>query len=105
MLGFSAQAISWLGSYLSNRSQLVQVNDAQSKPRELDCGTPQGSVCSCLIFAIFVGDIEKWTGNSIVQGFADDTFITVEGMSIDEVLVKQKKKVKKSWTTLPQIKW
>ena len=85
MLGFSVESINWLRSYLTDRRQLVQVNDAQSEPRNLDCGTPQGSVCSCLIFAIFVGDIEKWTGSSILQGFADDTFITVVGNSLEDV--------------------
>jgi len=85
VLGFSVESINWLRSYLTDRRQLVQVNDAQSEPRNLDCGTPQGSVCSCLIFAIFVGDIEKWTGSSILQGFADDTFITVVGNSLEDV--------------------
>ena len=88
--GITGRAQSWLQSYLTDRFQAVQVNEARSIPMKLECGTPQGSSCSCLIFAMFVGDIEMWLNDCLTLAYADDTFISVEADSLEELQTKLK---------------
>jgi len=88
LYGITGTALNWLDSYLSDRRQVVQVGNVTSTSRNLKFGTPQGSSCSCLIFALFVGDIGQWIGKSFIQAFADDTFISVEADSMEELREK-----------------
>ena len=53
-LKFNQTVVKWLKSYLSNRSQVVEVGNAISGRIYMNVGTPQGSPLSCLIFAIYV---------------------------------------------------
>ena len=55
---------------------------------ELNDGTPQGSSCSCSLFAIFVGDLGLWTSASLLLAYANDTCITVVADSIEELQEK-----------------
>ena len=38
------KSVDWFMSYLSNRSQIVHVNNTQSDPSLVTCGVPQGSI-------------------------------------------------------------
>ena len=53
-LGIEGTALSWLESYLSNRTQTVYFNDSQSEPKILNFGVPQGSVLGPLLFQIYL---------------------------------------------------
>ncbi|KAL5251958.1 hypothetical protein ACHWQZ_G014934 [Mnemiopsis leidyi] len=77
MYGINDVAISWLSSYLSNRSFRVTVNQKTSGECLLDIGVPQGSILGPLLFILYTKDLE-----SIVTKFgftlhlyADDTQI------------------------------
>ena len=80
-----------LKSYLSGRSQVIQVNRAQSSIRYLEKGMPQGSSCSCTVFAMFVGDIGQWINEGFIVAYADDTFITLEADSLEDLKNKLEK--------------
>ena len=86
--GIGGAAIRWLQSYHSNRSQIVQVGNGFSTELELESGTPQGSSCSCLVFALFVGDLALWIGTGQLGAYADDTFLTVEADNETELRIK-----------------
>ena len=80
VIGVRDKALAWLTSYLMNRSQVVQINLEISSPRTLTTGTPQGGSCSCLIFALFVGDAQLW--------LKDDNMVLVEANTLNELRVK-----------------
>lgn len=42
--GITGTVLQWFHSYLSGRSQFLEVNDTESSVRDLTVGVPQGSV-------------------------------------------------------------
>ena len=50
-LGISDSAKKWFKSYLTNRTQEVVVNGKTSKPKELDCCVPQGSILGADLYS------------------------------------------------------
>lgn len=73
--GFSDQMLSWLASYLSNRTQQVRIMDTFSKPAPTSSGVLQGSVAGPCAFIGFIQlciDELAQINNVEVQCFADD---------------------------------
>ena len=75
-LGFSDEALKWIFSYLTGRSQAV-VDDKGgcSDWLETTSGVPQGSVLGPLLFSLFINDIGNFLRYSQHMIFADDTEI------------------------------
>ena len=73
-LGFSKPFLKWLLSYLSGRSQFVQIDDRKSSYQSSQYGVPQGSILGPMIFNLYVSDLHEVTPSSMecVQ-YADDT--------------------------------
>ena len=73
-LGFSKPFLKWLLSYLSGRSQFVQIDDRKSSYQSSQYGVPQGSILGPMIFNLYVSDLHEVTPPSMecVQ-YADDT--------------------------------
>ena len=55
--GIRGKALTWIRSYLHNRSFRVRVGDSESIPHDLKCGVPQGSVVGPLFFTLYTADI------------------------------------------------
>ena len=53
-VGFGGTALGWLESYLTDRTQFVHHEGAESKHCKLRFGVPQGSVLGPLLFAIYM---------------------------------------------------
>ena len=72
--GFSGTALSWIGSYLSGRSQYVYFNGDSSKITQVGYGVPQGSVLGPLLFVLFTADITSMVeGHGLkAHSYADD---------------------------------
>ena len=73
-LGFSKPFLKWLLSYLSGRSQFVQIDDRKSSYQLSQYGIPQGSILGRMIFNLYVSDLHEVIPPSMecVQ-YVDDT--------------------------------
>ena len=63
----------WFESYLSNRTQSVQLNLVTSDKEQVDFGVPQGSNSGPVLFTIYVNDLRDNLGHGTVIQYADDT--------------------------------
>ena len=73
-LRFSKSALFILSSYLSKRSQYVQIDDQKSEMLTVTNGVPQGSILGPVLFNIYVHDMACQTTAECLQ-YADDTSI------------------------------
>ena len=72
--GIKGNALRWFVSYLQDRQQFVQVDDARSISKDLHCGLPQGSVLGPILnflYAAPLRDIIRSHGLSF-HLYADD---------------------------------
>lgn len=78
---FSTSACKLVLSYLSGRSQFVDLKGVRSGLLSLHSGVPQGSVLGPLLFILYVNDIYLQTNSRICQTFlfADDIFLLYKG--------------------------
>ena len=71
--GLDQNAIEWFSSYLSNRSQYVEIDSVKSNLREIKTGVPQGSILGPLLFIIYINDINTVSSAFRSILYADDT--------------------------------
>ena len=57
--GISDTALEWFRSYLSHRSQYVELNGVSSARKTITTGFPQGSILGPLLFLIYMNDIPQ----------------------------------------------
>lgn len=98
------QLITWMTSYLSNRSQYVCLEDGTSSLLPVTSGVPQGSVLGPLLFLIYINDIVKDV-QVPVKLFADDCVIYSEIKSPqDQVALNEALLKIKEWSDKWQMK-
>ena len=73
-MGINLNVISWLNSYLEDRTQITLANNHLSTQANVKFGVPQGSILGPLLFLVFINDIDK-TLQSNVSLYADDAVI------------------------------
>ncbi len=72
--GIKDTALSWFASYISNRTQAVQINNSYSAKKPLKFGVPQGSVLGPILFTLYSSPLsDEVEGNLKYHCFADDT--------------------------------
>jgi len=96
--GFDSSACDWLLSFTTNRRQAVKIGMESSDLKTLECGIPQGSPLSCMLFLMYIGDLPDWVQNGQIQGFADDTIHFVSADSEDEAIKKLEEEARKIFT-------
>ena len=80
--GIRGTANDWFKSYLSSRSQFVEIDGNISSSLPICCGVPQGSILEPLLYLNFVNDIGKSCQCNILS-FADDTTLYVSHSNIN----------------------
>ena len=85
LYGITGNALSMIRTYLSGRNKKCQLSDKMSTARRIKCGIPKGSILGPLLFLTYINDLPQCLNHATVQLFADDTNLTVAGISIQEI--------------------
>ena len=72
-LGFDISFLELFASYLTNRTQIVLINNEASPKNHVTSGVPQGSVLGPLLFILFINDMPAVLKPSNCFLFADDS--------------------------------
>ena len=65
LYNFSEEVITWFVSYLSGRSQYVEINTKKSKMTTMKTGVPQGSVLGPLVYTLYINELPDILKNKI----------------------------------------
>ena len=84
-LGIRGLALQWFESYLSNRTQFVNINKTASARLFIRCGVPQGSILGPLLFILYINDITNVSTDVYLIMFADDTNIFLHDKDIQHL--------------------
>ena len=87
-VGIRGRLLTWISSFLLNRTQRVLIDGAASEWCEVTSGVPQGSILGPLLFIIYINDIGKDL-SSHTGLFADDCTISTGVSSYHDCLSLQ----------------
>uniref|UniRef100_A0A1B6LUG6 Reverse transcriptase domain-containing protein n=1 Tax=Graphocephala atropunctata TaxID=36148 RepID=A0A1B6LUG6_9HEMI len=96
-LGITGTPKTWFESYLTGRSQLVELNHTtngvtqtvRSKPQPMTRGVPQGSVLGPVLFILLTNDFPDYVKDfSSVVMFADDTTLLLQSETAEDLSIK-----------------
>lgn len=98
-IGVDGTALQMFQSYLTNRFQIVKINNAQSTKRPITCGIPQGSITGPLLFLTYINNIRDIGLHGHVSLYADDTCLFYFGSSIQQIVAHAQEDLNKlfSW--------
>ena len=87
-LGIREKLLKWIESFISGRSNQVNVNGSLSYSFQAESGVPQGSVLGPLLFKIFVNDLPDHLATQSLM-FADDLKVWTAISSSSDVTILQ----------------
>lgn len=89
-MGIKGKMFNWVRDFLRNRTIEVRVGTSLSRRYQIENGTPQGSVCSPVLFNIMINDIFCGIEDAAVHRalYADDGALWMRGRNVDHVKKK-----------------
>ncbi len=96
-MGINGNLFNWIMDFLKERKIQVRVGKDYSDTYIIDNGTPQGSVCSPVLFNIMINGIFEEIGRSL---YADDGALWIRGRNLSYLEKKMQKAIDivESWT-------
>ena len=91
--GINNLELSWFSSYLSNRSQYVEIDHVKSNYSFSSIGIPQGSILGPLLFNIYVNDLQNSTKYFKFIMYADDTTLYSRNFPANDTINREFHKV------------
>ena len=80
--GIRGVALSWIKSYLTDRSQQVQVNNKLSRNSKLNFGVPQGSILGPILFLLYVNNVDSSIENGQIVKYCDDANLCFKSKNV-----------------------
>ena len=88
LYGVRERSQGWLKSYFSNRKQVCAINGKLSDEKEIHCGVSQGSNLGSFLFLSYINNLSSCLETTSAKLFADDTFLSATGLTVDEIETK-----------------
>ena len=80
-MGIGGKMYNWIMDFLLERTIQVRIGVEYSETYKIESGTPQGSVCSPVLFNIMINDIFDQVNGSVGKSlYADDGALWVRKM-------------------------
>lgn len=88
LMGYGIRGIahSWIKSFLTNRKQIVSIDNFNSNVTDICYGVPQGSVLGPKLFLLYINDMFETINRSKLIVFADDTNALFSGKTPQDAL-------------------
>ena len=86
--GIRNHTLSWIGAFLSSRTQTALVNGVHSSYVEVTYGVPRGSVIGPMLFLLYINDI-NYSITSQVKLFADESVLYINICSQNDKVTLQ----------------
>ncbi len=84
-MGINGNALKWFKTYLSGRSQKVDIKGNLSEAMQLDISVVQGSILGPILFLCYMNDLYSATA-LFSDLFADDTTCLSKGKKLNELI-------------------
>ena len=80
--GFNKKPFALFNSYMTKRTQQVQIGNALSDKCSVKYGVPQRSILGLLLFILYINDLPLSISNCNIDMYADDSTIHISGENI-----------------------